>query len=67
VPEKANKKILDQVKLVTYRDLNDILKEMDPVLAKGALSTAGFERYFWANCKDEKLAETVKFVLAKEV
>ncbi len=67
VPEKANKKILDQVKLVTYRDLNDILKEMDPALTKGALSTEGFGKYFWDNCKNEKLAATVKEVLAKEV
>ncbi len=66
VPEKANKKILDQVKLVTYRDLNDILKEMDPALTKGALSTEGFGKYFWDNCKNEKLAASVKEVLSKE-
>lgn len=67
VPEKANKKILDQVKLVTYRDLNEILMELDPDLVKGALSTAGFNRYFWGNCRDERLAETVRALMEKEV
>lgn len=29
MPEKRNKKILDDVKTVTYRDICDILKELD--------------------------------------
>lgn len=63
VPEKRNKKILDEVKTVTYRKLPDILKELDQELVKGALSTEGFGKYFWENCKDEELKNTVKEIL----
>ena len=63
VPEKRNKKILDEVKTVTYRDLASILKELDRELVKGALSTKGFEEFFWDNCQDEELKETVKEIL----
>lgn len=64
VPEQRNKRILDDVKKVTYRDLADILKEIDRDLVKGALAGEHFAEYFFANCKDEKLAECVKEILA---
>ncbi len=64
VPEQRNKRILDDVKKVTYRDLADILKEIDRDLVKGALAGEYFAEYFFANCKDEKLAECVKEILA---
>ncbi|MBQ1490455.1 MAG: hypothetical protein IIZ39_00730, partial [Blautia sp.] len=64
VPEKANKKILDGVKKITYRPLADILRELDRDLVKGALATKGFDEYFWDNCKDEELAKVVKEVRA---
>lgn len=64
VPEKRNKKILDEVKTVTYRDLGSILKEMDRELVKGALATKGFAEFFWDNCRDEELKAVVKEVLA---
>lgn len=60
VPEKRNKKILDEVKTVTYQKLDVILKGIDQELVKGALATAGFEKYFWDNCKDEALKAVVK-------
>lgn len=65
VPEKRNKKILDEVKKHTYRELAEILPALDRELTVGALSTAGFEKYFWDNCKDEKIANTVKGILKK--
>ena len=64
VPEKRNKKILDEVKTVTYQKLDVILKGIDQDLVKGALATAGFEKYFWDNCKDEALKAVVKEILA---
>lgn len=64
VPEQRNKKILDQVKEVTYRDLTDILKELDRELVKGALAGEHFQEYFFANCKCEKIAQCVKEILA---
>lgn len=63
VPEQRNKKILDQVKEVTYRDLTDILKELDRDLVKGALAGEHFQEYFFANCKCEKIAQCVKEIL----
>lgn len=64
VPEQRNKKILDVVKKHSYRDLCDILKELDKDLVKGALSTKGFKDFFYANCKDEKILNCVKEILA---
>ncbi|MCR5602603.1 MAG: RpiB/LacA/LacB family sugar-phosphate isomerase [Lachnospiraceae bacterium] len=60
VPEKRNKKILDEVKTVTYRDICDILKELDRELVVGALSGEHFKEYFFRDCKDERIAGTVK-------
>lgn len=37
VPEQRNKRILDEVKKVTYKDLPTILKELDRDLVRGAL------------------------------
>jgi len=48
---------------VTYRDLGDILKEIDRDLVKGALGGAKFKEYFFANCKNERLAAIVKEIL----
>ena len=61
---KKNREILNGVKAVTYRDLCDILKEIDRDLVKGALAGAKFKEYFFANCKCDKLAEVVKEILA---
>ncbi|MCR5280027.1 MAG: RpiB/LacA/LacB family sugar-phosphate isomerase [Lachnospiraceae bacterium] len=63
VPEQRNKKILDEVKNHTYRDLCEILPELDRELVKGALSTEGFAKYFEANCKDDKIKNCVKELL----
>lgn len=64
VPEQANKKILDQVKKVTHTDMVYILENLDQELVKGALKGSKFQEYFFANCKDEAIAEAVKKVLA---
>lgn len=64
VPEQRNKKILDEVKKVTYRDMVTILGELDPELVKGAVSGEKFSELFFANCKCDKMAEAVKKILA---
>ena len=61
---KKNREILNEVKKVTYRDLSDILKELDRNLVKGAFGGEHFEEFFFANCKCDKLAETVREILA---
>lgn len=63
VPEKRNKKILDQIKTITYRKLPEILKELDLELVKGALSGEHFQELFFADCKCEELAACVKELL----
>ena len=64
VPEQRNKKILDEVKKVTHRDLVSILNDLDKDLAKGALSGAKFEELFFPSCKDEAIAAAVRELLA---
>ena len=61
VPEQRNKKILDEVRKVTLnQDLISVLKGLDQDLVKGAVAGEKFEELFFANCKDEKIAEYVK-------
>lgn len=59
-PEQRNKKILDKVKEVTYRDLLDILPNLDQDLVKGAVSSENFKKLFFENCKCEKIAAYIK-------
>ena len=60
-PEQRNKKILDEVRRHTLRqDLVEVLKELDPELVKGAFQGEKFKELFFANCKDEKIAEYIK-------
>ena len=65
VPEQRNKKILDEVRKVAFKDsLIDILKNLDQALVKGAVAGEKFQELFFANCKCDKLAEYVKTLLA---
>lgn len=65
VPEQRNKKILDEVRKVAFKDsLIDILKNLDQDLVKGAVACEKFQELFFANCKCDKLAEYVKTLLA---
>lgn len=63
VPEQRNKRILDEVKKVTYRNLADILKDLDRELVVGALSGEHFKEYFFKNCRNEEIAECVREIL----
>jgi len=65
VPEQRNKKILDEVKKVTYKDMITILKEIDQDLLKGAIGGEKFKEYFFDNCKCEKIKEVIKNILEK--
>lgn len=65
VPEQRNKKILDEVRKVAFKDsLIDILKNLDQDLVKGAVAGEKFQELFFANCKCDKLAEYVKTLFA---
>ena len=63
IPEQRNKKILDEVKKITHTDLVTILKSLDRDLVKGAISGKHFQEYFFASCKNEKIAACVKELL----
>ncbi|MCB2342644.1 RpiB/LacA/LacB family sugar-phosphate isomerase [Clostridium estertheticum] len=65
VPEQRNKKILDEVKKVTYKDMSTILKDIDQDLLKGAIGGEKFKEYFFANCKCEEMKEIIKNILEK--
>ena len=64
IPEQRNKKILDEVKKVTYQDVMTILKNIDQELLKGAVSGEKFQEYFFANCKNDEIAAYIKKILA---
>lgn len=63
VPEQRNKKILDEVKKITHRDMVSILKEIDQELLKGAVSGERFKEYFFENCKCEKIKSCIENIL----
>ena len=64
VPEQRNKRILDEVKKVTHHDMLYILENLDRELLLGAIAGKNFKEYFFANCKDEKIAEVIRNLLA---
>ena len=64
VPEQRNKKILDGVRAIAFRDLSDILKDLDRDLVKGAFAGEHFAENFFPACKDEKIAACVKELMA---
>ena len=60
-----NREILNSVKSITYRDMTDILKEIDHDLVKGAFAGENFKELFFANCKCEKIANVVKEIIGE--
>jgi ribose 5-phosphate isomerase RpiB len=64
IPEQRNKKILDEVKKVSYKDISTILKDIDQELLKGAISGERFKEYFFENCKNEEIAKHISEILA---
>ena len=55
---------MDGVRAIAFRDLSDILKDLDRDLVKGAFAGEHFAENFFPACKDEKLAATVKELMA---
>lgn len=63
-PEQRNKKILDQVKAITCKDMLAILHEIDQEFLKETISGERFQEYFFANCQDKAIGEYIRSVLA---
>lgn len=63
VPEQRNKKILDDVKKVTHKDILTILKNIDQDFLKTAVSGEKFSELFFANCQVPEIADYIKSVI----
>ena len=63
IPEQRNKKILDEVKKVTYNNFVEILKSIDRDLLKGAISLPKFNDYFYKNCKDKEISDFLSSIM----
>ena len=64
IPEQANKKILDSVKLVTHKPLIQILKEIDQQFLLDTINYPKFKELFFANAEDGEIVEYIKTILA---
>ncbi len=63
VPEQRNKKILDEVKKITYKPMKKILNEIDQELLLETINTPEFKIQFFENAQDEEL----KNIIAKKL
>ena len=59
-----NRNILSDVKAASHHDMLTVLKSVDQELLKTAISGEHFQEYFFANAKDDAIADYVKSVLA---
>lgn len=63
IPEQANKKILDGVKLVTHKPIMEILKTIDQTFLKETIDYPQFKDLFFENCQDKEISDYLKSVL----
>ena len=61
--EEKNRGILGEVKKVTCRSMEDILKEIDRGFVKETLEVEGFREQFFENCRNENMAELIRELL----
>lgn len=62
--EQANKKKLDEIKLVTHNSLINILKKIDQKFLYDTINRKQFIDYFFANSKDEEINNYLKKILS---
>jgi len=62
-PEMRNKKILDDIRALTYRPLLDGLKSLDQSFVKAAISGKNFKEYFFRDAKDEEIKAYAKSLI----
>lgn len=63
VPEQRNKKILDEVKKITYNDIPTILKEIDQEFLYETINTNQFKENFFKYAEDGEIKDIIKKVL----
>ena len=67
IPEQRNKKILDEVKKITHKDMFDILKQIDQKFLYETINRSQFKKYFFDNAEDGKIKEYLKKLLEQEL
>lgn len=60
IPEQNNKKILDEVKKITYKPMVQILNEIDEKFLYDTINTEEFKKYFFENAKDKEIISVLK-------
>lgn len=60
IPEQTNKKILDEIKMITHKDMLTILKEIDQEFLLNTVNHKSFKEYFFKNANDEQIKEYIK-------
>lgn len=60
IPEQNNKKILDEVKKITYKPMVQILNEIDEKFLYDTINTEEFKKYFFENAKDKEIISLLK-------
>ena len=63
IPEQRNKKILDEVKKITHRDMIDILKQIDQEFLYETINRDQFKKYFFDNAEDGEIKDYIKSIL----
>lgn len=66
VPEQANKKILDEVKKITHKDMMAILREIDQEFLYQTVNRNQFKKYFFENAEDGEIKEYIRKILQKQ-
>ncbi len=59
-PEQRNKKILDEMKKITHKDMMTILREVDQDFLRETISGEHFAELFYPNCQVPEIAEYLK-------
>ena len=66
IPEQANKKILDEVKKITHKDMMAILREIDQEFLYQTVNRNQFKKYFFENAEDGEIKEYIRKILQKQ-
>lgn len=63
VPEQANKKILDDIKKITHKDMITILKQIDQEFLYQTINREQFRKHFFENAEDGEIKDYIRKVL----
>ena len=63
VPEQANKKILDDIKKITHKDMLTILKQIDQEFLYQTINREQFRKHLFENAEDGEIKDYIRKVL----